>query len=41
MIRVYLKRKKIVNSVHYNWGIVGTGWIAQDMANALFKGLKN
>ena len=34
MIRVYLKRKKIVNSVRYNWGIVGTGWIAQDMANA-------
>lgn len=28
------KKKKIVNSVHYNWGIVGTGWIAQDMANA-------
>ena len=37
MIRVYLKRKEIVNSVHYNWGIVGSGWIAHDMANALIQ----
>ena len=34
MRRVCLKRKKMENSVHYNWGIVGSGWIAHDMANA-------
>lgn len=33
----YLKRKEIVNSVHYNWGIVGSGWIAHEMANALIQ----
>lgn len=33
----YLKRKEMVNSVHYNWGIVGSGWIAHDMANALIQ----
>lgn len=27
----------MVNSVHYNWGIVGSGWIAHDMANALIQ----
>lgn len=28
------KKEKMENSVHYNWGIVGSGWIAHDMANA-------
>ena len=37
MRMAYLKRKEIVNSVHYNWGIVGSGWIAHDMANALIQ----
>ena len=27
----------MVNSMHYNWGIVGSGWIAHDMANALIQ----
>lgn len=27
----------MVNSVHYNWGIVGSGWIAHDMAKALIQ----
>lgn len=27
----------MVNSVHYNWEIVGSGWIAHDMANALIQ----
>lgn len=27
----------MVNSVHYNWGVVGSGWIAHDMANALIQ----
>ena len=27
----------MVNSVHYNWGIVGSGWIAHDMVNALIQ----
>ena len=25
------------NSMHYNWGIVGSGWIAHDMASALIQ----
>lgn len=37
MRMAYLKRKEIVNSVHYNWGIVGSGWIAHDMATALIQ----
>lgn len=37
MRMAYLKRKEIVNSVHYNWGIVGSGWIAHEMANALIQ----
>ncbi len=35
MVRVYLKKKEMVNSEHYNWEIVGTGWIVHDMANAI------
>ena len=27
----------MVNSVHYNWRIVGSGWIAHDMAKALIQ----
>lgn len=27
----------MVNSMPYNWGIVGSGWIAHDMANALIQ----
>ena len=34
MIWVYLKRKRTENFIHYNWEIVGPGWIAHDMANA-------
>ena len=26
-----------MNFMHYNWGIVGSGWIAHDMANALIQ----
>lgn len=37
MRMAYLKRKEMVNSVHYNWGIVGSGWIAHDMAKALIQ----
>lgn len=37
MRMAYLKRKETVNSMHYNWGIVGSGWIAHDMANALIQ----
>lgn len=37
MIWVYLKRKRTENFIHYNWEIVGPGWIAHDMANALIQ----
>lgn len=37
MIWVYSKRKRTENFIHYNWEIVGPGWIAHDMANALIQ----
>lgn len=37
MRRVFSRKKAKVNFMHYNWGIVGSGWIAHDMANALIQ----
>lgn len=37
MIKVYLKKRERVNFMHYKWGIVGSGWIAHEMADALIQ----